>query len=194
MNSRFTEVTYILTFPLPLWSCFSELSEMCSPELFLIWAQIKPNLKLSHCTFFKIGNTEQKRGSSYRWFCAVKTRSCSFPHLCLGPFGYDTPWPKHRVSWWQPPPVTMTHDPLSSPPHAPLQSLSSSFSTAKDVNRPLEYCLPATEWKNTNTEAGKQKRKVKRQTPYLSLLTSLQKICKAHTHTHIKSTCKSCYG
>lgn len=74
----------------------------------LIWAQIKPNSKLSCCTFFKVGNTEQKRGSSYRWFCAVKTRSCSSPHLCLEPFGYDTPCPKHRVSWWQPSPVTMT--------------------------------------------------------------------------------------
>ena len=33
MYSPFTKITYMLTFPLPLWSSFSKLSEVLSPML-----------------------------------------------------------------------------------------------------------------------------------------------------------------
>ena len=33
MQSPFTQITYILSFPLPLWSNFSELSKVLSPGL-----------------------------------------------------------------------------------------------------------------------------------------------------------------
>ena len=53
MHFPSTKITYVLTYsPLPLWSSFSDLSEMLSSEL---------NLQLSHCAFFQ-GDTEKVSG------------------------------------------------------------------------------------------------------------------------------------
>ena len=53
--SPFTEITSLLSFPpLPLWSSFSELSEVLSPRLQSSFCpKIKLNLQLSHCAFFQ---------------------------------------------------------------------------------------------------------------------------------------------
>ena len=52
MHPCFTKITNILTFPLPLWSSFSELFEVLSPGIIvLIFPQIKLNSQFSHCAF-----------------------------------------------------------------------------------------------------------------------------------------------
>ena len=54
MYSSFTRITYILIFPLPLQSGFSELSEVLSPTLQSSFYPKENNSQLTHCAFFRL--------------------------------------------------------------------------------------------------------------------------------------------